>query len=426
MPACPSSPVPPALRQLGSLYAELGADLLKCLEAIPDRRGKSGRRYRLSSLLAVCAAAVLGGQDCPAAIADWAATATPTTLRTLGFRSRSWTGALRLPDETTIARALAGLDIAALERAVAARAAGAALAAGPRPCECDPEAPPHPDSPVEQVETDCCPGALAQVCVDGKYLRGTADTGGDQEKLVSAFEPAHGISLAQTRVPDGTNETACFQPLLAPLDLTGTLVSADAAHTNRANALWLVGAKRAHYLLSVKADQPTMLAQVKHLEWTLVPDRSRRRRAAHGRWELRSMRTLELAEGLTPFHLPHAATAIRVVRTRTIKGKTSRETVYYATDLRIGPDLTPAALAFAIRRHWAIENSSHHVRDRTFAEDACTTRTGTAPQALAALRNLAIGLLHCDDEPNLARALRRYNRDEPATLRLLGITPQPT
>lgn len=111
-----------------------------------------------------------------------------------------------------------------------------------------------------------------------------------------------------------------------------------------------------------------MYSQVKNLKWALVLDRSRRRRVAHGRWELRSMRTLELAPGITPFHLSHATTAIRVIRTRTIKGKTSRETVYYATDLRIGPDLTPAALAFAIRRHWAIENSSHHVRERTFAK----------------------------------------------------------
>jgi hypothetical protein len=138
---------------------------------------------------------------------------------------------------------LAGLDIEAVEHALAARAADAALAAAPKRCHCDPDAPQHPDSPAEQVERDCCPGALAQVCVDGKCLRGTADTGGDQEKLVSACEPNRGVSLAQTRVPESTNETACFQPLLNPLDLTDTLVSADAAHTNRANARWLVADK---------------------------------------------------------------------------------------------------------------------------------------------------------------------------------------
>jgi hypothetical protein len=40
---------------------------------------------------------------------------------------------------------------------------------------------------------------------------------------------------------------------------------------------------------------------------------------------------------------------------------------------------------------WGIE-SVHYVRDVTFGEDASTVRTGHAPQNLAALRNLVIGL----------------------------------
>ena len=41
-----------------------------------------------------------------------------------------------------------------------------------------------------------------------------------------------------------------------------------------------------------------------------------------------------------------------------------------------------------MRGHWGIENSSHHVRDAVFAEDASTVHTGSAPRAMAALRNL--------------------------------------
>lgn len=413
------------LKQLGALYAEYGADLLGCLEHVPDHRSRFGRRYPLSGLLCLCAAAMCGGNTHPAAIADWAATAAEATLADLGLASRSWTGALRRPDATTIARALTGLDIAALETLVAARAADAALAAGPGQCACDPDRPDRPDSAAEQTERDCCPDALPQAAVDGKYLRGTGPTAAEQDKLISAFEPSRGITLAQARIPEGTNETTCFQPLLAPLDLRGTVISADAAHTTAANAAWVIEAKGAHYLLAVKADQPTLFTQMRALDWTAVPDRSRRRRAAHGRWELRSMRTIELDPAVGTFHLPHAATAIRIIRTRTTGGKTTRETVYYATDLTC-PDTTPAAIAFHIRRHWSVENSSHHVRDRTFAEDACTTRTGAAPQALAAMRNLVIGLLHTAGETNIAKATRRYNRDEPATLRLLGINPKPT
>jgi hypothetical protein len=38
------------------------------------------------------------------------------------------------------------------------------------------------------------------------------------------------------------------------------------------------------------------------------------------------------------------------------------------------------------RGHWGIE-ALHHIRDVTFAEDACQIRTGTAPRAMASLRN---------------------------------------
>jgi predicted transposase YbfD/YdcC len=48
------------------------------------------------------------------------------------------------------------------------------------------------------------------------------------------------------------------------------------------------------------------------------------------------------------------------------------------------------------RGHWAIETGLHYVRDVTFGEDASTVRTGHAPQNLAALRNLVIGLCALD------------------------------
>jgi predicted transposase YbfD/YdcC len=45
------------------------------------------------------------------------------------------------------------------------------------------------------------------------------------------------------------------------------------------------------------------------------------------------------------------------------------------------------------RDHWAIENSLFHVRDVTFGEDLCRVRSGSAPQALAEIRNAALTLI---------------------------------
>jgi predicted transposase YbfD/YdcC len=94
--------------------------------------------------------------------------------------------------------------------------------------------------------------------------------------------------------------------------------------------------------------------------------------------------------------------------------------VYAVTSLTAA-QASPARLADWIRGHWGIE-ALHHIRDTTFAEDACQVRTGTAPRAMASLRNLAIGILHARGDHNVAAALRRNARDATRVLPLLGVT----
>ena len=71
------------------------------------------------------------------------------------------------------------------------------------------------------------------------------------------------------------------------------------------------------------------------------------------------------------------------------------------------PDLAdPAQLNHYERRHWVVEDRLHWVRDVTFHEDASQMRTGTAPRALAALRNLAISVIRLAGRANIAHARR--------------------
>jgi predicted transposase YbfD/YdcC len=95
-------------------------------------------------------------------------------------------------------------------------------------------------------------------------------------------------------------------------------------------------------------------------------------------------------------------------------------TVYPVTSLTAA-QASPARLADWVRGHWGIE-ALHHVRDTTFAEDASQLRTGTGPQVMASLRNLAIGILRARGDRNIAAALRRNARDATRVLPLLGIT----
>jgi predicted transposase YbfD/YdcC len=106
---------------------------------------------------------------------------------------------------------------------------------------------------------------------------------------------------------------------------------------------------------------------------------------------------------------PHAQQALRITRTRTVGGKTSRETAYVIVTLP-ARDAQPAKLADWARRHWHIENRLHWVRDVTLNEDAHQARTGNGPAIAAVLRNTAIGYHRSNGEPNIARATRHANR----------------
>ena len=89
---------------------------------------------------------------------------------------------------------------------------------------------------------------------------------------------------------------------------------------------------------------------------------------------------------------PGVAQVCRLTRQRRRHGKQSTETVYAITSLTAAED-TPARLLALARAHWGIENRLHYVRDVAWGEDQGRTRTGAAPQVLAALRNAALTLI---------------------------------
>jgi predicted transposase YbfD/YdcC len=183
-----------------------------------------------------------------------------------------------------------------------------------------------------------------------------------------------------------------------------------------------VTSKQAHYLFCVKANQPTLLARCARLPWHHVPVLDRTRDRGHGRIELRTLKAVTVHH----FEFPHTAQVLQVTRkTRDLRDgnvRRWRTVVVYAITSLAFAQASPARLADLLRGHWAIENGLHYVRDVTFAEDASRVRTGTAPQVMACLRNLIIGVLCRAGPVNLAAALRRHARDPRRPLATLGIS----
>ena len=194
-------------------------------------------------------------------------------------------------------------------------------------------------------------------------------------------------------------------------DLAGAVITIDAMHTQHDSAQAIL-ARHADYLMTVKANMPTLYRQLKKLPWAEIPAISPVT-TDHGR---RARRTIKAALAPAWIGFSGAAQVAQLRRTVTRNGSKTVEVVYLITSDR---DASPATLAAWVRGHWHIENKLHWVRDVTYQEDHSLVRTGNAPRVMATLRSLAISLLRLDGHANIAAANRHHARDPQRTLKLL-------
>jgi predicted transposase YbfD/YdcC len=401
--------VPPDQVRAPLLPPMVVLSLVEALSAVPDPRKPRGVRHGVLAVLLLGACAVLAGARSFTAVAEYAHDAGRAVLDVLGAGTV-------VPHESTIRRVLQQLDAQALESALQmwALAQLAALA-------------PVPGIPVREQRR--------VFALDGKTVRGarsratSSTTGGDGDEpvtaphLVSVIDQASGAVLGQVQVDAKGSEIAAFTTLLDQLDLREVLISADALHTQRGHARYL-HERGGHYLLTVKANQPTLLRRLRALPWAQIPVANRQQARGHGRVETRAITvvSLERCPDLGGEFFPHAAQAIKLVRRRRRLGsrKWTTVTVYAITSLTAF-QADPVLLARWIRGHWSIE-ALHWVRDVSFDEDRSQVRTGHGPQVMAALRNLAITALRLSGTTNIAAALRHHARDTRRPLATYKIT----
>ncbi|WP_224389090.1 ISAs1 family transposase [Pseudonocardia sp. ICBG1293] len=362
--------------------------LLDALAQIPDPRAARGVRHGVIAVLLVSACAVLAGARSFVAIAEYVHDTGRTVLDLLGAGPVA-------PHESTIRRLLQQLDPTAVEDALH-RWATTQLATRPT----DPGIPARERRPVWAL--------------DGKSLRGARHGEQRSTHLVSVIDQTSGVVLTQVAVDSKSGELAAVPELLAGLDLRGVLVTADALHTQRSHARYL-HERGGHYLMTVKANQPTLLARLRALPWKMIGPAARQRARGHGRVETRTISVLSLQRcpDRGGEFFPHAAQAIRLIRRRRPLRPGARwktVTVYAITSLTAF-QADPILLARWIRGHWNIENRLHWVRDVSFDEDRSQTRTAAGPQVMAALRNLAITALRLTGTTNIAAVLRHHARD---------------
>jgi len=257
--AAPGGPLPPAC-PVGTLKLD---SLWQCFHRrMSDPRHPKGVRHKLASVLVLIALAVAAGCQGPHAIAEFAGSLNHAQRRRLRCRPRP--GRPRecdVPCERTFRRLLEAFDAEQLKAVLVDWMA----AEDPAPLEMVhvdgkviKNARPAPArSAVEQAEAAAAepsemPAELQKPKADKALMLVNFHTTG--QRLVD-----------QVAVPRDTNEEATVAAHLPKMDLAGVCLTADAAHTIKANCRQLTQGNGAEIFLFLKGNQPTALAKAGQL-----------------------------------------------------------------------------------------------------------------------------------------------------------------
>src|SRR5215212_8844561 len=375
--------------------------------SIPDPRRKQGTRYSLAAILSLAVVAVLANHTSVLAIAEWAARQTRHMRCALGFRRDT------TPHQTTIQRLLARLEPADVAAA------------------------------VQRVFDPCVPGEVRDrgsqgVALDGKTQRGRLRHGATLTHPIHAVTAfCHDLSgvLAQLVVDARQHEAelTVAPQALRQIDWQGRVLTGDALYCQPSLCAQVVEAG-GDYLLIVKENQPTLLADIVQVFAPLTVEEQERRgvqtvhplametyrtvEKGHGRLEERQIRVSSELAGYSSW--PYLEQVFEYTRTWTTKGVTKQQVRYGITSLPA--EVSDAARVAALKRgHWQVENGLHYVKDVTLSEDASQTHVGNAADVFAMVRNIAISLLRRAGHRDIAAHLRRYSGCPHEALALLGI-----
>lgn len=353
--------------------------LYEVFATLPDPRSRHGLRYDLAYLLTCLVAGILCNVDSTLALAQWCRDHRELFKRLFGPRR------FLCPSDSLYRKLLPRLNAEQIEWALA-----------------------------DWIRTTLTASADDPIALDGKTVRGARTDEHAAPHLLSFRTHQSQETLLQVAVSEKTNEIPVAQALLPCLPLAGRVCTADALHTHHA-FMQFVDALEGKSVLTVKANQPTLYADL--ATYFADPHASCMQDATldlhRGRMEKRSIRvSTEMNTYLKDW--PLVEQVAELTRTLTVRktGNTSQEVVYLITDLTPA-EANPRRLLDLIRGHWSIENTSHYVRDVTFGEDRSRLRSGAAPQILAALRNLAITLIHRSGSSQIA-ATRRHLASHPS------------
>lgn len=210
--------------------------LLNRVGALPDARRGHGLRHRQRFVVACAAVCTLLGVCGYRGFENTCKKFTQRQLRALGCKPDEEDGRYYPASDSTFQRVLHKIDAVALASLI-----GQWLA---------------------QQEM----GALAQLAVDGKVLRGSGRHDGKPLQLLSAVTHHLRLTLDQMAIEEKSNEIPALKPLLKKLNLPpGSLITADAMHCQQESARFITQELGGDYLFGLKGNQSGIFDKAQRL-----------------------------------------------------------------------------------------------------------------------------------------------------------------
>ena len=360
--------------------------LLEALNSVPDHRNPSGKRHRLSSILTFVCCGMLCGAKSLLAIFEWGRAHQVWCCQVFGFQRCT-------PCVNTLHLVFKHLAVTAFEQAL------------------------HnwlTTQSVNQLQQ-----SLRPLAIDGKTLRGSKTELLAGIHLLSAFAGDSDMVEAQIVVDSKENEITQAPELLASIALEGRVVTGDAIFTQRAICQTIIE-RGGHYVFEVKNNQPSLREAIARFFFNNLDtlDYVQTQDHGHGRLDNRTLHTYVLQPGELDW--VGAQQVCRLIHQTQRQGQWSVQVHYKITSLSRTQSGAAELLALS-RGHWGIENRVHYVRDVTLGEDFSRIRQGSAPQAMAAVRNLVLTVMRHTGISNIAAGLRQFGWKVQRAAHVLGL-----
>ena len=346
---------------------EAAESLFECLEQVPDPRMARGVRHPFQAILRLTLLGLVCGQTTMAHIALFARMNWPALKEPLGFLRD------HPPHATTISRTLAGVSHERLQGALTGWVA-------------------HMVADRE-----------LNASVDGKWAKQSEDVSGNPLVMVNVLAHDLRLCLAQWPASDKRYEPGVLREQLAPLfeRYPGLrLLTMDALYAERDLCQAIVGHGR-DYLVRVQRESADGAGGIDRRvcrggTWGAAGGDSGKKA---GVIERRRIWTDALLADYIRDELgfPGARQGAMVEQESVdiATGEVSRERWYLLTSLG-SRQWGPRELLRLFRNHWSVENSLHHVKDRSWDEDVHTLRRPGLGEIFATLVNTGLNALRLE------------------------------